>query len=84
VRTTADRAFGLLVLLALGSSALLIALRMKGETAGEITGAAQAMRERVTPLDVDRGNLIDTCGTGGDGAGGRGHGGRFRGTGHAC
>jgi len=50
-------------------SALLIALRMKGETAGEITGAAQAMRERVTPLDVDRGNLIDTCGTGGDGRG---------------
>lgn len=50
-------------------SALLIALRMKGETAGEITGAALAMRERVTPLDVDRANLIDTCGTGGDGRG---------------
>lgn len=50
-------------------SALLIALRMKGETAEEITGAAQAMRERVTPLDVDRTNLVDTCGTGGDGRG---------------
>ncbi len=50
-------------------SALLIALRMKGETADEITGAALAMRERVTPLDVDRENLIDTCGTGGDGRG---------------
>ena len=50
-------------------SALLIALRMKGETADEITGAAMAMRERVTPLDVDRENLIDTCGTGGDGRG---------------
>jgi anthranilate phosphoribosyltransferase len=51
-------------------SALLIALRMKGETADEITGAAMAMRERVTPLDVEsRDQLIDTCGTGGDGRG---------------
>jgi len=50
-------------------SALLIALRMKGETPDEITGAALAMRERVTPLDVDRENLVDTCGTGGDGRG---------------
>jgi len=49
--------------------ALLIALRMKGETADEITGAAMAMRERVTPLDVDRDGLVDTCGTGGDGRG---------------
>jgi anthranilate phosphoribosyltransferase len=50
-------------------SALLIALRMKGETAEEITGAAMAMRERVTPLTVDRERIIDTCGTGGDGRG---------------
>ena len=50
-------------------SALLIALRMKGETVEEITGAALAMRERVTPLDVDRNGLVDTCGTGGDGRG---------------
>ena len=50
-------------------SAFLIALRMKGETVDEITGAAMAMRERVTPLDVDRENLVDTCGTGGDGRG---------------
>ncbi|HUP46146.1 MAG TPA: anthranilate phosphoribosyltransferase [Thermoanaerobaculia bacterium] len=50
-------------------SALLVALRMKGETPPEITGAAVAMRERVTPLDVDRENLVDTCGTGGDGRG---------------
>jgi anthranilate phosphoribosyltransferase len=50
-------------------SALLVALRMKGETAEEITGAALAMRERVTPLDVDRDGLVDTCGTGGDGRG---------------
>jgi anthranilate phosphoribosyltransferase len=50
-------------------SALLIALRMKGETADEITGAAMAMRERVTPLEVDHEGLVDTCGTGGDGLG---------------
>jgi anthranilate phosphoribosyltransferase len=54
-------------------AALLIALRMKGETADEITGAALAMRERVTPLDLDsdmdREGLVDTCGTGGDGRG---------------
>lgn len=50
-------------------SALLVALRMKGETPDEITGAALAMRERVTPLDVSRDDLIDTCGTGGDGRG---------------
>lgn len=53
--------------------AFLIALRMKGETPEEITGAAMAMRERVTPLDLPadgmRENLVDTCGTGGDGRG---------------
>src|ERR1041384_2870812 len=50
-------------------SALLVALRMKGETPEEITGAALAMRERVTPLTVDGDSIIDTCGTGGDGRG---------------
>src|SRR5207245_5341146 len=50
-------------------SAFLIALRMKGETADEITGAAMAMRERVTPLQTNGANVIDTCGTGGDGRG---------------
>jgi len=50
-------------------SAFLVALRMKGETAEEITGAALAMRERVTPLDTNGANVIDTCGTGGDGRG---------------
>jgi anthranilate phosphoribosyltransferase len=50
-------------------SALLVALRMKGETADEITGAALAMRERVTPIECDRAAVIDTCGTGGDGRG---------------
>ncbi|MEA2569654.1 MAG: anthranilate phosphoribosyltransferase [Acidobacteriota bacterium] len=50
-------------------SAFLIALRMKGETPDEIAGAATAMRERVTPLDVDHAGLVDTCGTGGDNRG---------------
>lgn len=50
-------------------SALLVALRMKGETSDEIAGAAMAMRDRVTPLEVDRDDLVDTCGTGGDGRG---------------
>ena len=50
-------------------AALLVGLRMKRETSDEITGAAMAMRERVTPLDVDRERLVDTCGTGGDGRG---------------
>lgn len=51
---------------------LLIALRMKGETVEELTGAAEVMRELVTPVPVHedfRKHLIDTCGTGGDRAG---------------
>ena len=40
-------------------TALLVALRMKGETVEEIAGAANAMRERVLPVEVDREGLID-------------------------
>ncbi len=47
---------------------LLVALRMKGETVAEITGAAQAMRELATPVTINAEHLVDTCGTGGDGA----------------
>ena len=64
-------------------AAFIVALRMKGETVDEITGAARVMRDRVTPvrvgrvLDLDREDInldletmttvLDTCGTGGSG-----------------
>ncbi len=46
--------------------AFLTALRMKGETVEEITGAAEVMRARVDRVRVDRDIFVDTCGTGGD------------------
>jgi len=48
---------------------LLVALRTKKETVGEIAAAAQVMREFATPVHVeDRAHLVDVVGTGGDGA----------------
>ena len=46
----------------------LVALRFKGETAGEIAGCAEAMREHVLAVNPKRADLVDTAGTGGDNA----------------
>lgn len=62
-------------------AAFITALRMKGETVDEITGAARVMRERAFPIrvgksvldidrddiNIDRETILDTCGTGGSG-----------------
>jgi len=50
-------------------AAIITGLRVKKETIGEIAGAASVMRELSTKVDItDNGTLVDTCGTGGDGA----------------
>jgi anthranilate phosphoribosyltransferase len=49
-------------------AALLVALRMRGETIDELAGFAAAMRERVVRVDAPEGT-VDTCGTGGDRSG---------------
>jgi anthranilate phosphoribosyltransferase len=48
-------------------AALLVALRVKGETADEIAAAAAVLREFMVPLETGR-EVLDTCGTGGDGS----------------
>ncbi|HEY8290662.1 MAG TPA: anthranilate phosphoribosyltransferase [Acetobacteraceae bacterium] len=48
--------------------ALLMAMRIRGETVAEITGAVRSMRARMTAIAAPAG-AIDVCGTGGDGAG---------------
>jgi anthranilate phosphoribosyltransferase len=53
-------------------ASLLTALTARGETVEELTGFAEAMRALSLPLpltDEERGTLVDTCGTGGDGLG---------------
>lgn len=50
-------------------AAFIVALRLKGETVDEITGAVSVMREKVTVINCNKKeHLVDTCGTGGDGA----------------
>lgn len=47
-------------------ASFLTALRMKGETIGEITGAARVMRDKAQRVNVGAKTVLDTCGTGGD------------------
>jgi anthranilate phosphoribosyltransferase len=49
------------------TAAVLIALRMKGETATELAAAAAVLREHMVVLETGRNYVLDTCGTGGDG-----------------
>ncbi|MBT9148709.1 MAG: anthranilate phosphoribosyltransferase [Dehalococcoidia bacterium] len=49
--------------------AFITALRIKGETAAEIAGCARIMRENAIRVKPQRADLVDTCGTGGDGSG---------------
>ena len=46
----------------------LVGLQMKGETITEIASAAKVMRSLATPVDISGDHIVDTCGTGGDGA----------------
>ncbi|MFC9776068.1 anthranilate phosphoribosyltransferase [Paenibacillus chitinolyticus] len=48
---------------------VMTAMRIKGETIEEVTGFAEAMRLKATSVQTIQDNLLDTCGTGGDGAG---------------
>jgi anthranilate phosphoribosyltransferase len=48
------------------AAGFLVALRMKGETAGEISSAAAVLRKQMISLHVAARPVIDTCGTGGD------------------
>jgi anthranilate phosphoribosyltransferase len=51
------------------AAAFLVALRMKGETAREIAIAAQVLRDHMTTWQPGLPDVLDTCGTGGDGCG---------------
>lgn len=49
-------------------ASFITALRMKGETITEITGLARVMRQKAVKIKTDGRIIVDTCGTGGDGA----------------
>ncbi|HKN01561.1 MAG TPA: anthranilate phosphoribosyltransferase [Candidatus Binataceae bacterium] len=69
---TAERAFGE-ILDAVAPEALiagfLVALKLKGESASELKGAARAMRARARAVNLGEKHLLDVVGTGGDGSG---------------
>ncbi len=50
-------------------AAFLALLKAKGETIDEVAGLVATMRERALKIEFDQDNLVDTCGTGGDGSG---------------
>jgi len=70
---TADQTAAVLALIMRGQASeiqiagFLIALRTKGETVEELAGLARTMRALAVPVTVDRGDLVDTAGTGGGG-----------------
>src|SRR5256884_569312 len=47
------------------NSALLMGLRVKGETPDEVAGAARALRDAMVRVEANGAHLVDTCGTGG-------------------
>jgi anthranilate phosphoribosyltransferase len=51
------------------TAAFLVALRLKGETANELAAAAAVLREQMVRFETGRGDVLDTCGTGGDSTG---------------
>ncbi|HBH86540.1 MAG TPA: anthranilate phosphoribosyltransferase [Syntrophaceae bacterium] len=48
-------------------ASFITALRIKGETVDEVTGAARIMKQKATRIDARSSIIVDTCGTGGDG-----------------
>ncbi|MDT8267083.1 anthranilate phosphoribosyltransferase, partial [Roseomonas sp. DSM 102946] len=67
----AERAFGIIMngeATPAQIAGLVMAMRLRGETVAEMTGAVRAMRARMVPAEVPPG-AVDIVGTGGDGAG---------------
>lgn len=72
---TADHAYSVMNTIMVGDAtpaqiaAFLVAEKLKGETAAEVTGLARAMRDHAARVVTRRAGAIDLCGTGGDGCG---------------